>query len=115
DVDRVAFLESHDGLFDVALQGAPAAKLLQLALADERVDRLDLDVEQLLNGRLDGRLRRFPPDVEGDLVELRGHGRLLGDDRTDDHVVDIELHLNRASSASTAAFVSTSLRRRRMS
>src|SRR5690606_37219375 len=116
DIDRVAFLESHDGLLGIALPILPTAELLQPALADESDDRFHLDLHQLLDGRLDARLRRIPPDIEDDLVELRSRGRVLCHDRVYDHVIRIELfHLNRASSASTAAFVSTSLRRRRIS
>ena len=54
--------------------------------------------------------------VEDDLVVLGGQRRLFGDRRALDDVVVVFLaHLNRASSASTAALVSTSFLRRRMS
>ena len=105
-----------------------AAEHLDLALADQRVDGLDLDVEQALDGGLDLGLGRGPGHLEDDLVGFRDERRLLGDDRREDDVVGLELVIaaaserrlavasaKRASSASTAALVSTSFLRRRMS
>src|SRR5690606_30627635 len=80
------------------------------------VDGLDLHREQRLDGLLDLGLVRIDRDVEDNLAVLGRHRRLLGHDRIADHVVCPELvHANRASSASSAALVRTSLRRRRMS
>src|SRR5690606_13543111 len=116
DVDRLAFRQRHDRLLHVALLADTAAEALQLALANERVDAGDLDAEQRLDCGFDLRLRRLAGDVEDDLVLLGCHGRLLGDDRADDHVVVAKVsHLNRSSSASTAAFDRTSVLRRKMS
>ena len=90
---------------------------LDLALAHVGVDALDLDVEQLLDRLLDLRLGRVARDFEHHLVTLGAERRLFGDDGRNNHVVvaRISAHLNRASSASTAARVSTSFSRRRMS
>src|SRR5690606_2252751 len=99
-----------------ALVRGPPAEALQLALAHERVDRLDLHAEQGFHGGLDLRLGRLAGNVEDHLVGLGSHGRLLGDRRADDHVIVPKIrHLNRSSRASTAAFGSTSVPRRRMS
>src|SRR5262249_3061531 len=67
---------------------------------------------------LDLRLGRVARDPEHHLVALGRVGRLLGDDGRENNVVVARIsraHLNRASNASTAALVSTSLVRRRMS
>src|SRR5690348_95359 len=117
-VNAMALFEGDDRLLDVRLLAKPAAERLALALADQRVDALHLDVEQLLDRFLDLRLGRVARDTEQNLVALGCVGRLLGDDRRENDVVVARIggaHLNRASSASTAAFVSTSLVRRRMS
>src|SRR5271168_141801 len=117
DVDAVAVGERHDGLLDVLLLAAHAAKNLALAFAQQRVHRRHLDVEQLLYRRLDLRFGRLAAHLEHELVAVRGDRRLFRDDRRDDQVVvaRIPAHLNRASSASIAALVSTSLPRRMMS
>src|SRR6478735_11392468 len=121
-VDRVALFEGHNGLLDVRALAEAATEDLDLAFGDDRVDALDLDVEELLDRRLDLRLGRGAGNLEDDLVVLREHRRLLGDDRRHDHIVVARVevlgglaHLKRASSASTAARVRTSLSRRRMS
>src|SRR6266852_3946727 len=117
-VDAVTFFEGHHRLLDVRLLAKTALERLVLALADQRVDALDLDVEQLLDRFLDLRLGRGARDLEHDLVALGRVRRLLGDDRREDDVVVARVtgaHLKRASSASTAALVRTSLVRRRMS
>src|ERR1700755_871858 len=117
-VDAVALFESHDRPLGVRLRTEIAAEHLGLALAHQRVDALDLDVEQLLDRFLDLRLGGLARHLEQHLVVLGGERRLLGHDRRDDDVVmariDV-LHLKRASNASSAAFVSTSFWRRRMS
>src|SRR5690606_37488909 len=77
--------------------------------------RLHLDVEQLLDRFLDLRFRRLARHLEDDLVMLRGHRRLFRDHRRNDDVVIMLVHLKRASRLSTAALVSTSFSRRRMS
>ena len=60
---------------------------MRLALADERVHRLDLDVEQRLDGRLDLRLGRVARTLNTTLFCSDAMRRLFGDDRRDDHVV----------------------------
>src|SRR5689334_15513080 len=114
----MAFRQRHDGLLDVRLHPRPAARALEFALADERIDALDLHVEQLLHRLLDLRLGGGSGDVEDHLVMLGRERRLLGDHRRDDDVVMVGFdaaHLKRASRASSAARVRTSLVRRRMS
>src|ERR1700744_1344932 len=117
-VDAVALFKGHDRALDVRLRTEIAAEHLGLALAHQRVDALDLDVEQLLDRFLDLRLGGLSRDLEQHLVVLGGERCLLGPHRRDDDIVvariDV-LHLKRASSASIAAFVSTSFWRRRMS
>src|ERR1700734_3398290 len=117
DVDAVPVGERHDRLLDVLLLAAHAAKNLALAFADERVHRHHLDVEQFLDRRLDLRLGRLAAHLEHELIAVRGDSRLFRDDGRDDQVVMARIlaHLNRASSASIAALVSTSLPRRMMS
>src|SRR5690606_7274505 len=85
-------------------------------LADEGVDGLHLDREQRLDGGLDLGLGGVDRHVKNDLTVFRSQRRLFGDHRvTDDVVVPQDAHANRASSASSAALVRTSLWRRRMS
>src|ERR1043165_1612762 len=118
-VNAMALFEGHDRFLEVRLLARPAAERLELALAHQRVYRLHLHVEQLLDRFLDLWLCRFFRDFEDHLIALGGHRRLLGDHRRDDDVVEARIarnaHLNRASRASTAALVSTSVCRRRMS
>src|SRR5215831_11851356 len=117
-VDAVALFEGHDRALGVRLRAVIAAEHLVLALAHQRVDALDLDVEQLLHRFLDLRLGGLGLHLEQHLVVLGGERRLFGHDGSDDDVVMAgidRLHLKRASSASIAALVSTSFWRRRMS
>src|SRR5438128_4372110 len=114
----MALFESHDRAFDFRLLADRTLEGLDLAFAEVGVDAHDLDVEQLLDRLLDLRLGRIPGDLEHHLVALRSERRFLGNHRRDDHVVVPGIggaHLNRASSASSADFVSTSICRRRMS
>src|SRR6185312_6219323 len=116
DVDRLAFDQRHDSFLDVVADAEAITEALYLALADMGVDGLDLHREQCLDGFLDLRLGRVHRHVEDHLVVVGHIGRLFGDDRRADHVViRIFAHAKRASSASRAALVKTSLRRRRMS
>src|SRR5215212_3542658 len=117
DVDRLALDEGDNRFLDVRTLAARPLEDLHLALGDQRVDALHLDVEEALDRFLDLRLGGVLADPENDLVMLRAGGRLFGDDRAQDDVVvaRIETHLKRASSASTAARDRTSFSRRRMS
>ena len=74
---------------DPAALGAAA---LLLGLRREDVDRRDLDLEELLDGRLDLDLGRVVVDRERVLAVLRLVHRLLADDRPDDHLVGGERH-----------------------
>src|SRR5215472_15699556 len=118
DVDAMPLFEGDNGLLHVRQHAAPAAEVAYLALADQGIDLLNLDVEQFLHRFLDlrfGGVRRYPEDH---LVALGGKCRLLGDDRRSDDVVVARIvgrHFSRASSASSAALVRTSVFRRRMS
>jgi hypothetical protein len=107
----VTFFEGHHSALGVLQLARPALENADLALADQRIDVLHFDVEQLLDRFLDLRLGRLAGDLEHNLVVLGRYRRLFGHDRGDDHVVmariDI-LHLKRASNASTADLVSTS-------
>src|SRR3954465_2556178 len=115
-IECLAFDQGHDGLLDVLLLADRGLEALHLALADQGVDGLDLDAEQSFDGSLDFRLGRVLGDVENNLVVFRDQRGLLGDRGGPDHVVVAKIsHLNRSSRASTAALVSTSLLRRRMS
>ena len=60
--------------------GRPRKRLV-LPFCDQRIDRLHLDLEQRLDGRLDLRLGRVHGHQEDDLVVLGEQGRLLGDHR----------------------------------
>src|SRR5215468_4977526 len=117
-VDAVPFLEGHDCLLHVRQLTAHTAEIADLAFANERIDVLDLHVEQLLHGLLDLRLGGMGCDPEDHLVALRGKRRLFGNDRRPDDVVVARIvggHFKRASSASSAALVRTSVFRRSMS
>src|SRR5471032_1157382 len=56
DVDLVALFQGHDRFLDVAARIDLAAGRLALALDDDRVHRLDLDLEQVGHRLRDGRL-----------------------------------------------------------
>src|ERR1051325_12228903 len=117
-VDAVPLFEAHDGALHVGLLSELVAESLPLAAADQGVDALDLDVEQLLHRFLDLWLGGALAHLERHLVVLGRHGRLLSDHRSDDDVVMARIagaHLKRASSASSAALVRTRVLRRRMS
>src|SRR5258708_4531099 len=106
-----------------------AFEALGLAPKIHRVDALHLDVEQAFDGGLDQRLRRVLADAERHLIVLGSAGRLLGDDRGEDHAAELILlaarrgplrlprvaPFRRAPTCWTASRVSTSTSRRRMS
>src|SRR5271166_2882020 len=81
-VDAIAVGKRDDRLLQVLLAAANAAKGLGFAFAKQGVDRSHLDVEQLLDRRLDLRLRRVTRDFEDELVVFRGDRGLLRDDRS---------------------------------
>ena len=113
----MAFVEGHDRLLDVALLAADAAEALHLALADERVDAFTLTSNSFSTAALICGLVAFGRTLKTTWFCSETSRRLLGDHRrTGSRRSDVEpAHLNRASSASTAALVSTSFSRRRMS
>src|SRR5215510_14760133 len=63
DVDRVALFEGHERFLDVAADADASGEALGLALQNQRVDALHLDVEELLHRFLDLRLVRGPRDA----------------------------------------------------
>ena len=89
----------------------------------ESLKRSQLDMLEKISGYSKEQAKEYLlKNLEDDLVMLGEHRRLLGDDRRHDHIVVARVevlgglaHLKRASSASTAARVRTSLSRRRMS
>src|SRR3954471_8032619 len=117
-VDAVTLFEGDHRTLGVLQLARTSLEHPDLAFADQRVDALDLDVEQLLDRFLDLRLGRGARDLEHNLIVLGRGRRLFGDHRRDQDVVMARVggaHLKRASSASSAALVSTSLPRRMMS
>src|SRR5437868_2706561 len=98
DVDRMALDEGDDRTLGWRLPADGSLERLHLALAHQRVDALDLDVEELLHRFLDLRLGRVAADLEYHLAALGGERRLFGDDRRNDDVVVARIgraHLNR--------------------
>src|SRR5690606_10999496 len=89
-VDRLAVGQRHVRLAPVATAALALAEGLVLALHVHHVDRLDLDAENLLDGRLDVGLGRRLGDFErvlvGNFLQARG---LLGHARRTDHVVEL--------------------------
>src|SRR6266478_2533055 len=128
-VDARAFGQRNDRFLVIGTAAGLVAEPLGLALDAYPVDRLDLDVEQPLDGGLDLALGRGERHPEDHLVVLRGGGRLFGDDRRAHDVVHLlpgeprlggrydakSTHFRRASSCCTASRVNTSVSRRRMS
>src|SRR5262249_11144862 len=117
-VDSMTFFKGHDRAFHIGLLTDLVTENFPLSRPRERVDAFYLNVEQLLDCFLDLRLGGSLGHLEHDLVVLGRHCCLLGDDRRNDDVVVAGIagaHLNRASSASSAALVSTKVLRRRMS
>src|SRR5690606_22233196 len=126
DVDRLAVGQRHDRFLDVHAATENAPEALGLALLNQGVDLEDVDFEQAFDRRGDLVLGRRAGDAEDDLVLLRQDRGLLGDHRSQDGVVVLggglsgghyaaSFSAKRASIASTAALVSTSLSARRMS
>src|SRR3954454_17889879 len=114
----MALFEGYDRTLDFRLLADRPLEGFDLALTDMGVHALDLDVEQLLHRFLDLRLGRVFRHLEHHLVMLGAERRLLGDEGRDNHVVVARIggaHLKRASNASSADLVSTSIWRRMMS
>src|SRR6476661_4553112 len=120
-VDLVTLDQRDDRLLPVAAHAGPALEELVLALHGDRVHRLDLDLEQALDGLLDLGLGGVGRDLEGHLAVLRTVGRLFRDQRRADHFVHaraahgclgLGAHCRRSSRCFTASLVSTSVSRR---
>src|SRR6516164_3517538 len=117
-IDAVALFEGYDRTLDFRLLADRSPDRLDLAFANMGVDALHLDIEELLHRFLDLRLGGVPGDLEHHLVLFRSHGRLLGDHRRENKVIVTRIgcgHFSRASNASSAFLVNTSVWRRRMS
>ncbi len=67
-IDRVTIFKRDDRPLGVALDRPETVEGFQFALADDGVDRLDLDLEQRLDGGFDLRLRRGRRDFEDNLI-----------------------------------------------
>src|SRR6478752_1410890 len=95
DVDGT-LAERDDGALGVLALADAEAGAPRLALAVHRVDRVDLDVEDLLDGDLDFRLVRPGVDEERVLALVEKAVGLLRDDRGDEdvaRVLDVDAHL----------------------
>src|SRR5438105_708627 len=121
-IDLLTLGEGHNGFLQIGLDAARAFEYFSLALADERIDRFYLDIEELLDRRLYLGFCCIFPNLEDVLICFRRQRRLFGDNRGDDHVVMVRIvrefgrvHLKRPSKTSIAALVKTSFSRRRMS
>jgi len=94
-----------EGIGDLAL-GLLTGNIVEGA----RLKLRSAGLEERFDGCLDIRLGRIACNAEHDLVVLGRLGRLLGDDRRQDHVVVREIgHFSRSSIPSTAERVSTSV------
>src|SRR3954463_4858197 len=94
DVDGT-LTERDDGALGVLALADAEAGTPRLALAVHRVDRVDLDVEDLLDGDLDLRLVRPGVDEERVLALVEQAVGLLRDDRGDEDVagvLDVDAH-----------------------
>src|SRR5690554_5899965 len=108
-VDRLALGQLHVRLAPVAATADAETEGLVLALHVERVDCLDLDVEELLDRGLDVRLGRVLRHLErilvGEFLQARG---LLGNARRTNHFVELRLvHASHSSIFFTAPAVTS--------
>src|SRR5215217_744502 len=104
DVDR-ALAEGDDRALGVLALADAEPRTTGLAHAVHRVDRVDLHVEDLLDGDLDLGLVRARVDEEGVLPLVEEPVRLLGHDRRDQDVAGVLAlaHLSSSESAFAAA------------
>src|SRR3954452_423061 len=105
DVDAVAGGEADDGALGVLALADAARRTTRLALAVERVDGGDLDVEHLLDRDLDLGLVGVRVHDEGVLVVVEQAVALLADDRRDQHVAVVLVQGAHSPSSSAAAFL----------
>src|SRR5690554_6470708 len=111
DVDRLAVGQGHVGLAPVAATAVAVAKGLLLALHVQHVDRLDLDVEQLLDRDLDVGLggigRHLERVLVGHFLQTRG---LLGHARRTDQCIELGVvHASHSSIFLMASVVTSTL------
>src|ERR687889_2017894 len=91
DVDR-ALAEGDDRSLRVLALAQAETRATRLALAVDRVHRVDLDAEHLLDRDLDLGLVRARVDDEGVLALVEEVVALLGDDRRDQDVARVLRH-----------------------
>src|SRR5690606_29335172 len=100
NVDPLSYNQSNDPFFDLALTPDNAAEPLHLAFAHSGINGSNLDARKRLDCSLDFRLRRLASYVEDNLIVFGNQGRLLSNNRADDHVVVAKIcHLKRSSRA----------------
>src|SRR3954447_23305306 len=92
DLDGLALGDLHDRLRPALACALDRAAPLRLRLDLEHVHRQDFDAELLLDGLADLRAVRVGVHLERVLALLDRPIALLGHDRGDDHVVDVDAH-----------------------
>src|SRR5690606_9241204 len=111
-IDGLAIGETHIRLAPIAAAAGAVTEGLVLALHVQHVDRLDLDVEQLLNRGLyiglGGFVRNFEDILVGMFLQARG---LFGDSRSAQHAEDffVAAHASHSSTFLTASAVMTTV------
>src|SRR5699024_10492358 len=100
--------QGDDGALGVVALAGPEARAARLALTVDRVDRLDLDVEDLLDGDLDRGLLGVGRDQEGGLYlvsqpVVHRPVALLGDARGQQDVAGILVQRGHFASSSAAS------------
>src|SRR3954451_18555005 len=103
DVDG-AVLERHDRALGVLAPAGPDPGAAALALAVDRVDRGDLDVEDLLDGLPDLGLVRVRVDDERVLALVEQPVALLGDDGGEQDVPRVAVDLPQLAHGATSSF-----------
>src|SRR5439155_11782711 len=105
--DPVTIDELHDRALGVLALSPSGTGALALALPVERVDRLDADVEDLLDGDLDSRLVRVRVNQERVPVLVELAVALLGDHGRDDDVARVGDGAHSLSSSALSSVTST--------
>src|ERR1041385_8961249 len=95
DLDRLALADLDDRLLPAGLATRSLSAALRLRLNLDDVHGLDVDAEQLLDGLPHLRLVRVRVHAERVLLALDQLVALLGYDRSEQNLVDLELGRNR--------------------
>src|SRR5699024_12717423 len=98
-----AVREGDGGAVDVVAVAGPAARGARLALTVDRGDRVDLDVEDLLDGDLALGLVGAGSHQEGVLALVHQPVALLGDDRGQQDVAGVLVQRGRIDSYAAAS------------